>query len=219
MTGVEREPLTITLPHGATETTMWLVSAYCEPHATRATEQEARQLCETAERANLETGAEFVWHPTDDTELTHELYVVLGDEFRTEYTVTPIHLRQEQPPPAPADDGDRLTPTLMADVTALLTRHGYRMPTDTAAQQRALTETFAVLGFLGKAFEGHPPADPATAQWNKAIDWLLNSRHTADEDIQAALWALADGRCTVEEANRGYLADYTPLTDLPEAAE
>lgn len=99
MSGVEREPLTITLPHGATETTVYLVSAYCEPHATRATEQEARTLCETAERANLEAGAEFVWHPTDDTELTHELYVVLGDEFRTEYTVTPIHLRQEQDNP------------------------------------------------------------------------------------------------------------------------
>ncbi|MEU0516675.1 hypothetical protein [Streptosporangium sp. NPDC006007] len=120
------------------------------------------------------------------------------------------------PPPAPDHDGDRFTIALFVDVKAVLERHGYQLPTDQAARDQAITETLAVLGFLGKAFEGHPPADPATAQWNEAIDWLLNSRHTADEDIQAAFWALADGRCTVEEADRGYLADYTPLTDLPQ---
>lgn len=123
----------------------------------------------------------------------------------------------QQPPLPPVDhDGDRFTIALLADIREVLERHGYQLPTDQATRHRAIAETLAVLGYLGKAFEGHTPADPTTTQWNKAIDWLLNSRHTADDDIQAAFWALADGRCTVEEADAGHLADGTPLTKLPE---
>jgi hypothetical protein len=43
--------------------------------------------------------------------------------------------------------------------------------------------------------------------WNEALDWLLNSRHTGDPDIQAAFWLLAAGRCTREEADRGHTDD------------
>jgi hypothetical protein len=34
------------------------------------------------------------------------------------------------------------------------------------------------------------------ARWNDAIDWLLNSRHCGDPDIQAAFWGIAEGNCT-----------------------
>ncbi|MGW4425880.1 hypothetical protein [Streptosporangium sp. NPDC004631] len=94
MSGVEREPLHIALPHGSTETTVYLVSAHCEPLAIRATEQEARQLCEDAEHDATGGDVELVWHPTDESKLVHELYVVTGDEHRTEYTVAPIVVRQ-----------------------------------------------------------------------------------------------------------------------------
>ncbi len=36
-------------------------------------------------------------------------------------------------------------------------------------------------------------------RWDEAVDWLLNSRHTADPDIQAPFWAYADGLITREE--------------------
>ena len=107
MSGVEREPLTITLPHGTVTTTRWLVSAHCEPLAIRPTREAAEQLCETAERRVLANpdDATLTWWPIDEEDPDdgpHELYItVSGDEHRTEYTVTPIHLRQEEPP-APA---------------------------------------------------------------------------------------------------------------------
>ena len=109
MTGVEREPLTITLPHATAGTTVYLVAAHCEPLAIRPTRQAAEQLCETAERATLADpdAATFTWWPIDEEDPDDgpaELYITTsGHEHRTEYTVTPIHLRQEQPP-APATD-------------------------------------------------------------------------------------------------------------------
>lgn len=46
--------------------------------------------------------------------------------------------------------------------------------------------------------------DPNNDQdWNEAVDWLLNSRHTADPDIQSAFWGLAEGRFTREQADNG----------------
>lgn len=43
--------------------------------------------------------------------------------------------------------------------------------------------------------------------WDAAVDWLLNSRHTADPAIQSAFWALSLGACTVDEADAGAMAD------------
>lgn len=39
--------------------------------------------------------------------------------------------------------------------------------------------------------------------WNEAIDWLLNSRHTADPEIQSAFWGMVEGRFTREQADTG----------------
>lgn len=39
-------------------------------------------------------------------------------------------------------------------------------------------------------------------RWNEAVDWLLNSRHTADPDIQRPFWAYVDGLITIEELDR-----------------
>lgn len=39
--------------------------------------------------------------------------------------------------------------------------------------------------------------------WNDAIDWLLNSRHTADPGIQSAFWGMVEGRFTREQADTG----------------
>lgn len=44
-------------------------------------------------------------------------------------------------------------------------------------------------------------------RWNEAIDWLLNSRHTADPDIQAPFWAYVDGLITLEELDWMSAAD------------
>lgn len=38
-----------------------------------------------------------------------------------------------------------------------------------------------------------------TSDWDTAVDWLLNSRHTADPDIQTEFWAIADGLATCDE--------------------
>ena len=37
-------------------------------------------------------------------------------------------------------------------------------------------------------------------RWDEAVDWLLNSRYTADPDIQAAFWGIVDGKCTRDNA-------------------
>ena len=42
-------------------------------------------------------------------------------------------------------------------------------------------------------------AAPETTRWNNAIDWLLNSRHTADPDIQGPFWKHVDGEISLEE--------------------
>lgn len=38
--------------------------------------------------------------------------------------------------------------------------------------------------------------------WNEAIDWLLNSRHTADPDIQGPFWDYVDGKISLEELRK-----------------
>jgi hypothetical protein len=38
-------------------------------------------------------------------------------------------------------------------------------------------------------------------RWNTAVDWLLNSRHCADPDIQGPFWDYVDGKID-EEALR-----------------
>lgn|GEM_PF-1899500 len=43
------------------------------------------------------------------------------------------------------------------------------------------------------------PDPESEKRWNDAIDWLLNSRHTADPDIQGPFWAHVDGKITREE--------------------
>lgn len=92
-TGVEREPLTITIPPGASEVTRWLVSAYCAPLAMRDSRDEACELVETEERKQYEGDVEFAWHPQDVTvdDSPEELYATHnGDEMTTEYTIAPI---------------------------------------------------------------------------------------------------------------------------------
>jgi hypothetical protein len=42
----------------------------------------------------------------------------------------------------------------------------------------------------------------AENRWNEAIDWLLNSRHTGDPDIQKAFWGVVDGKITRDQADR-----------------
>lgn len=39
----------------------------------------------------------------------------------------------------------------------------------------------------------------AAPGFDNAVDWLLNSRHTADPDIQNQFWALSDGLITDDE--------------------
>ncbi len=36
-------------------------------------------------------------------------------------------------------------------------------------------------------------------RWNNAVDWLLNSRHTGDPDIQTPFWQHVDGEITLDE--------------------
>lgn len=36
-------------------------------------------------------------------------------------------------------------------------------------------------------------------RWDGAINWLLNSRHTGDPDIQKPFWAYVDGHITLDE--------------------
>jgi hypothetical protein len=56
----------------------------------------------------------------------------------------------------------------------------------------------------GAELPARPGDDPNNAKdWNEAVDWLLNSRHTADPDIQSAFWGLAEGRFTREQADTG----------------
>ena len=37
--------------------------------------------------------------------------------------------------------------------------------------------------------------------FDQAVDWLMNSRHTADPDIQDTFWAISDGQITRDEAD------------------
>jgi hypothetical protein len=42
----------------------------------------------------------------------------------------------------------------------------------------------------------------AEVRWNEAVDWLLNSRHTGDPDIQNPFWGIVDGKYTRDQADR-----------------
>jgi prevent-host-death family protein len=58
-----------------------------------------------------------------------------------------------------------------------------------------------------------PPTEVETDKnWNEAVDWLINSRHCGDPDIQAAFWGIAEGNCTrknVEEwVSEGHGVEY-----------
>jgi len=55
--------------------------------------------------------------------------------------------------------------------------------------------------------------------WNEAVDWLLNSRHTGDPDIQAAFWNLANGRCNRKEADDGFTEDGRSMIEVETDAE
>jgi hypothetical protein len=56
----------------------------------------------------------------------------------------------------------------------------------------------------GAELPPRPGDDPNNAKdWNEAVDWLLNSRHTADPDIQSGFWGLAEGRFTRQQADTG----------------
>lgn len=62
-------------------------------------------------------------------------------------------------------------------------------------------------------------AQPAADQpWNEAVDWLLNSHYTGDPDCQSAFWAMADGYCTREHADRGYIGGQ-PIVAVRTAVE
>lgn len=41
--------------------------------------------------------------------------------------------------------------------------------------------------------------DEADRNFDIAVDWLLNSRHTADPDIQDLFWGITDGYVTIDE--------------------
>ncbi len=43
------------------------------------------------------------------------------------------------------------------------------------------------------------PPERDDAAFDAAVDWLINSRYTADDGIQAMFWAIADGLATADE--------------------
>lgn len=52
---------------------------------------------------------------------------------------------------------------------------------------------------VGCPAASNPEREAADKRWDDAIDWLLNSRHTADPDIQNPFWAHVDGEITLDE--------------------
>lgn len=52
------------------------------------------------------------------------------------------------------------------------------------------------------AAPGRKFAQESKDAYDAAMDWLLNSRHTADPDIQDAFWGIVDGRYSVEGADK-----------------
>ena len=45
-----------------------------------------------------------------------------------------------------------------------------------------------------------PPETEIDKRWDEAVDWLLNSRYTADPDIQKAFWGIVVGKCSRDDA-------------------
>ena len=52
------------------------------------------------------------------------------------------------------------------------------------------------------ATPGRKYAKESDEAWSAAVDWLINSRHTADLTIQDAFWGIVDGRYSVEGADK-----------------
>ncbi len=59
----------------------------------------------------------------------------------------------------------------------------------------------------GPDFTHESRASDRDPGWDDAVDWLINSHHCADLEIQRAFRALAEGRCTRDEADRGDVPD------------
>lgn len=91
------------------------------------------------------------------------------------------------------------------------TGHGYRLagPKFTGSGEvlvsRDLTEADAaeIRRYLDAVFP--VTVSDEDKRWNEAVDWLLNSRHCGDPDIQEAFWGMVDGKYTREQADRGCL--------------
>lgn len=68
-----------------------------------------------------------------------------------------------------------------------------------AARRRTADEKLATqLRSRGWTCHG-PKLAEGERRWNYAVDWLLNSRHTADPDIQNAFWGYIDGKLTEDQ--------------------
>jgi hypothetical protein len=64
------------------------------------------------------------------------------------------------------------------------------------------------------------PEDPAEKRWSEAVDWLLNSRHCGDCDIQAAFWGMVDGLWDRKIADKGWHSELDQsLVELHNAYE
>lgn len=73
---------------------------------------------------------------------------------------------------------------------------------------RTLTEEDAkeIRTYLDAMFPLPPvPVSDGDKLWNEAVDWLLNSRHTAGPDIQRAFWGMVEGKYTRDQADNGCL--------------
>lgn len=60
-------------------------------------------------------------------------------------------------------------------------------------------------------FESYAERRRGEANWNEAIDWLLNSSHV-EAETRAAFWAISDGWATREQATAGHIDGISLLT-------
>lgn len=81
---------------------------------------------------------------------------------------------------------------------------GETLLTRTLTEQDA-KEIRAYLDAMFPVAPAIPAQDAGDKLWNEAVDWLLNSRHTADPDIQNAFWGMVEGKYTRDQADRGHL--------------
>lgn len=80
--------------------------------------------------------------------------------------------------------------------------HAQRIQSLTAEVER-LRKSNALIDRLHAELDAVKAKADNDRPWNEAIDWLLNSRHTADPDIQSAFWGMVEGRFTREQADNG----------------